>query len=90
MFTGVVHLIYTFGNNTALAINTKGAIMEITEAYEILNKYYPNIKEKYKIEKFDKALSKKQKPYSILDGINSKLYDGNVGLKDRFGFKIIK
>ncbi|MBQ6888689.1 MAG: DUF3800 domain-containing protein [Lachnospiraceae bacterium] len=36
------------------------------------------------------ALSKKQKPYSILDGINSKLYDGNVGLKDRFGFKIIK
>lgn len=32
----------------------------------------------------------KQKPYSILEGINSKLYDGNVGLKDRFGFKIIK
>ena len=37
-----------------------------------------------------KALSKKQKPYSILDGINSKLYDGDVGMKDRFGFKIIK
>lgn len=36
------------------------------------------------------ALSKSQKPYSIFEGINSKLYDGNVGLKDRFGFKIIK
>lgn len=36
------------------------------------------------------ALGKSQKPFSVFDGINSKLYDGNVGLKDRFGFKIIK
>lgn len=36
------------------------------------------------------ALSKKQKPFSILDGINAKLYDGNVGMSERFGFKIIK
>lgn len=37
-----------------------------------------------------KALGKSQKPFSILDGINAKLYDGEVGMKDRFGFKIIK
>lgn len=36
------------------------------------------------------ALSKKQKPNSIFTGITSKLYDGGVGMKDRFGFKIIK
>ena len=36
------------------------------------------------------ALGKSQKPFSILDGINAKLYDGQVGMKDRFGFKIIK
>lgn len=35
------------------------------------------------------ALSKKMKPFSILDGINSKLYDGKVGMSERFGFKII-
>ena len=34
-----------------------------------------------------KALSKKQKPYSILDGIDSKLYDGKVGMKDRLDLK---
>lgn len=37
-----------------------------------------------------KALSKGQKPYSILGGIESKLYDGKVEMKERFGFKIIK
>lgn len=36
------------------------------------------------------ALSKSQKPFSILEGINSKLYDGKVGMKGRFGFKVIK
>ena len=36
------------------------------------------------------ALGKTQKPFSILDGINAKLYDGKVGMKARFGFKIIK
>lgn len=36
------------------------------------------------------ALGKKQKPYSIIEGINSKLYDGMVGMQERFGFKIIK
>lgn len=36
------------------------------------------------------ALSKKKKPFSILEGINLKLYDGKVGMKNRFGFKIVK
>lgn len=36
------------------------------------------------------ALLKKQKPFSILDGISAKLYDGGVSMKDRFGFKIIR
>ena len=35
------------------------------------------------------ALGMKQKPYSILEGIETKLYDGNVGMSERFGFKII-
>ncbi len=37
-----------------------------------------------------RALFKKQKPFSILGEIDARLYDGNVGMKDRFGFKIIK
>ena len=37
-----------------------------------------------------KALSKGQKPYSIYNEIESKLYDGKIGMKDRFGFKIIQ
>ncbi|MCM1125685.1 MAG: DUF3800 domain-containing protein [Lachnospiraceae bacterium] len=37
-----------------------------------------------------KALGKSQKPFSIIDGINERLYDGGVGLRERFGFKIIK
>lgn len=36
------------------------------------------------------ALSKKQKPFSIFEGLRAKLYDGNVGMSERFGFKIIK
>lgn len=36
------------------------------------------------------ALGKSQKPYSIIAGLHSKLYDGNVGMSERFGFKIIK
>lgn len=36
------------------------------------------------------ALGKRQKPYSILEGIETKLYDGKVGMSERFGFKIIK
>lgn len=36
------------------------------------------------------ALGKKQKPYSVLDGLKTRLYDGNVGMSERFGFKIIK
>lgn len=36
------------------------------------------------------ALGKSQKPFSILEGIKTKVYDGAVGMKDRFGFKIIK
>ena len=36
-----------------------------------------------------KALGKKQKPFSIYNGVESKLYDGKIGRKDRFGFKII-
>lgn len=37
-----------------------------------------------------RALNKKQKPFSILEGIENKLYDGEVGMSERFGFKIIK
>lgn len=37
-----------------------------------------------------KALGKKQKNFSILDGIEERLYDGNVGMKERFGNKMIK
>lgn len=36
------------------------------------------------------ALEKKQKPDSILPTIKSKLYDGNVGMSQRFGFKIVR
>ena len=36
------------------------------------------------------ALGKKQKPDSILETIKTKLYDGNVGMSQRFGFKIVK
>jgi len=36
------------------------------------------------------ALGKKQKAYSIYDEIVENLYDGKIGLKERFGFKIIK
>ena len=36
------------------------------------------------------ALQKKQKNFSILDGIVERLYDGGVELKERFGNKIIK
>lgn len=36
------------------------------------------------------ALKKQQKPFSILDQIRKRLYDGNVGMSERFGFKIIK
>ena len=36
------------------------------------------------------ALSKRQKPYSIYNEIDARLYDGNIGKKDRFGLKIIK
>lgn len=36
------------------------------------------------------ALGKRQKPFSILEGIEDKLYDGKVGMSERFGFKIIK
>lgn len=36
------------------------------------------------------ALGMKQKPFSILESIQSNLYDGNVGIKSRFGHKIIK
>lgn len=36
------------------------------------------------------ALKKKQKPHSIINAINSKLYDGTVGMRERFGFKIIR
>ena len=36
------------------------------------------------------ALGKKQKPYSLYDQIINVLYDGKIGLKERFGFKIIK
>lgn len=36
------------------------------------------------------ALSKRQKPFSIINEINLKLYDGEIGMKERFGFKIIK
>lgn len=36
-----------------------------------------------------KALGKKQKPFSICKGVESKLYDGRIDRKDRFGFKII-
>lgn len=37
-----------------------------------------------------KALGKKQKPDSVIDGIEKRLYDGRVNMKERFGFKIIK
>jgi len=36
------------------------------------------------------ALGMKQKPFSIYESIQEKLYDGNVGRDARFGFKIIK
>lgn len=36
------------------------------------------------------ALGKKQKPFSIFEGIDAKLYGGKSGLKERFGFKIIR
>ncbi len=36
------------------------------------------------------ALGKRQKPYSILEGIETILYDGKVDMRERFGFKIIK
>lgn len=35
------------------------------------------------------ALQKKQKPFSIFEGIQRRLYDGNIGDKGRFGFKIL-
>lgn len=37
-----------------------------------------------------KALGIDQKPNSVIDGIEKRLYDGNVNMKERFGFKIIK
>lgn len=37
-----------------------------------------------------KALGKNQKPFSIYNGIENKLYDGKINRKDRFGFKIIR
>ncbi len=37
-----------------------------------------------------KALGKNQKPFSIYNGIENKLYDGKIKKKDRFGFKIIR
>lgn len=37
-----------------------------------------------------KALGIEQKPYSVIDGIEKRLYDGKVDMKERFGFKIIK
>jgi len=37
-----------------------------------------------------KALGKNQKPFSIYNGIENKLYDGKISRKDRFGFKIIR
>lgn len=36
-----------------------------------------------------KSLGMKQKPNSILDCIMDKVYDGGVGKKERFGFKVI-
>ena len=36
------------------------------------------------------ALSKPQKNFSIINGIFERLYDGGIGLKERFGNKIIK
>lgn len=36
------------------------------------------------------ALGKTQKPFSIYNGIEERLYDGKIGMKERFGFKIIK
>lgn len=36
------------------------------------------------------ALGKKQKPYSIYSSIEKNLYDGNIGMDYRFGFKRIK
>lgn len=36
-----------------------------------------------------KALGMSQKPFSIYDGIENKLYDGKINRKDRFGFKIV-
>lgn len=37
-----------------------------------------------------KALLKKQKPFSIIEGIEDRLYDGTIEMKERFGLKIIK
>ena len=37
-----------------------------------------------------RALGKEQKPYSIFEGIKTKLYDGKIDMSERFGFKIIK
>lgn len=35
------------------------------------------------------ALSKKQKPFSNFEGIMKRLYDGNIGMTEKFGLKII-
>ncbi|MDO5413971.1 MAG: DUF3800 domain-containing protein [Bacillota bacterium] len=37
-----------------------------------------------------KALGKKQKNPSILNGIEARLYDGGINMKNRFGHKVIK
>lgn len=37
-----------------------------------------------------KALGVEQKPFSVINGIEKRLYDGRVDMKERFGFKIIK
>lgn len=36
------------------------------------------------------ALGKPQKPFSIFNGISKRFYDGEIGMSERFGFKIIK